>query len=181
MAEIETVSSKIVYENKWMRVKEDQIKRQNGSNGIYGIIEKPDFVVIIPIENNSIYLVEQYRYPVKGRYWEFPQGSWENEKIEPIDLAKAELKEETGLIADEYIGIGNLFEAYGHSNQRFHLFIAKGLHKGNIELDEEEIGLISRKFSIDEFVEMIRKNEIKDSTTLAAYGLMRSMNIREFA
>ena len=80
MAEIETVSSKIVYENKWMIVKEDHIKRQNGSNGIYGIIEKPDFVVIIPIENNSLYLVEQYRYPVKGRYWEFPQGSWENEK-----------------------------------------------------------------------------------------------------
>ncbi len=132
MQEIETLSSRIVYENRWMRVREDRIKRENGAHGIYGVIEKPDFAVIVPIENDSVYLVEQYRYPVKGRYWEFPQGSWEGEEIEPIDLARAELKEETGLMADEMTRMGHLFEAYGHSCQGYCAFIARGLRQGEV-------------------------------------------------
>jgi ADP-ribose pyrophosphatase len=181
MQEIETLSSRIVYENRWMRVREDRIKRQNGTQGIYGVIEKPDFAVIVPIENDSVYLVEQYRYPVRGRYWEFPQGSWEGAKIEPIDLAKAELKEETGLTADDVTQIGHLFEAYGHSNQGYCVFIARGLHQGKNELDEEEAGLIARRFRIKEFVEMIRNNRIKDSTTIAVYGLLMAMKVKGFA
>ena len=180
MKEIETLSTRIVYENRWMRVREDRIRRQNGAEGIYGVIEKPDFAVIVPIENDSVYLVEQYRYPVGGRYWEFPQGSWEDEKIEPLELAKAELREETGLMADEMTPIGHLFEAYGHSNQGYCAFIARGLHQGKNELDEEEVGLLARKFKIQEFIEMIRDNRIKDSTTIAVYGLMVSMKVREF-
>ena len=63
-----------------MRVREDMIRRRDGSTGIYGVVEKPDFVVIVPVEDDGrVHLVEQYRYPVKGRYWEFPQGSWERE------------------------------------------------------------------------------------------------------
>ncbi len=180
MEEITTLSSRLIYKNKWMCVKEDAIVRKNGKNGIYGIIEKPDFAVIIPIENDSIYLVEQYRYPVKERYWEFPQGSWENEKIEPINLARAELKEETGLIADEIKYIGYLFESYGYSSQGYSVFLARGLHQGEKNLDEEEIGLVSKKIKINEFVEMIKSNEIKDSTTIAAYGLIKALNVEEF-
>ena len=181
MEEIKTLSSKLVYENKWMRVKEEAVLRQNGFQGIYGIIEKPDFAVIVPIEHDSVHLVEQYRYPVKARYWEFPQGAREGEAIEPVDLARAELKEETGLTADEMAFLGHVYMTYGHSAQAFNVFIARGLHKGNKELDEEEVGLISKKFSISKFVEMIGKNEIKDSTTIAVYGLLKAMKIKEFA
>jgi hypothetical protein len=79
-ANIETTSTRFVYENRWMRVREDMIRRRDGSTGIYGVVEKPDFVVIVPVEDDGrVHLVEQYRYPVKGRYWEFPQGSWERE------------------------------------------------------------------------------------------------------
>ena len=67
--EIQTTGTRIVYENRWMRVREDTIRRQDGSAGIYGIVEKPDFVVVAPVEDNGrLYLVDQYRYPVKGRY-----------------------------------------------------------------------------------------------------------------
>ena len=77
---IETTSTRLVYENRWMRVREDTIRRRDGSIGIYGVVEKPDFVVIVPVEDDGrVHLVEQYRYPVKGRYWELPQGSWEQE------------------------------------------------------------------------------------------------------
>ena len=57
-----------------MRVREDTIRRRDGSIGIYGVVEKPDFVVIVPIEDDGrLHLVEQYRYPVEGRYWELPK------------------------------------------------------------------------------------------------------------
>ena len=65
---IETTSTRLVYENRWMRVREDMIRRRDGSSGIYGVVEKPDFVVIVPVEDDGrLHLVEQYRYPVKGR------------------------------------------------------------------------------------------------------------------
>jgi ADP-ribose pyrophosphatase len=64
---IETTSTRLVYENRWMRVREDTIRRRDGSIGIYGVVEKPDFVVIVPVEDDGrVHLVEQYRYPVKG-------------------------------------------------------------------------------------------------------------------
>jgi hypothetical protein len=77
-SDIETLATRVVYENRWMRVREDSIRRRDGSDGIYGVIEKPDFVVIVPVEQDRrLHLVQQFRYPVGGRYWELPQGSWE--------------------------------------------------------------------------------------------------------
>src|SRR5437588_3843897 len=71
--EIRTTASKIVYGNRWMRVREDQIERANGTPGIYGVSEKLDYSLIIPRDDQGVFLVEQYRYPVQARYWEFPQ------------------------------------------------------------------------------------------------------------
>ena len=73
--DIEATASRIVYENRWMRVREDAIRRRDGSAGIYGVVEKADFVVVVPVEaDGSIHLVQQFRYPVGARFWEFPQG-----------------------------------------------------------------------------------------------------------
>jgi 8-oxo-dGTP pyrophosphatase MutT (NUDIX family) len=82
-----------------MRVREDAICR--GSEGIYGIVEKPDSVVIVPVEDDGrINLVQQYRYPIGARYWEFPQGAWEQTPgADPDDVARGELQEKTGLNA----------------------------------------------------------------------------------
>lgn len=85
--EIRTLSSKIVYQNRWMRVREDAIERPDGSKGIYGVVEKPDFAVIIPWDRGGLHLVEQHRYPVGARYWELPQGSWEGTAIEALVAA----------------------------------------------------------------------------------------------
>ena len=63
----------------------------------YGIVEKPDFRVIASIENDQVYLVEQYRYPVGARFWELPQGS-PGRKLGQPDLVRAELREKTGMI-----------------------------------------------------------------------------------
>ena len=100
-ANLVATSSKVVYRNRWMTVREDETLRFDGRRGIFGVVAKPDFALIVPYSNNGgFYLVEQYRYPVRGRYWEFPQGSWDGQPdADPVALAAGELQEETGLRA----------------------------------------------------------------------------------
>ena len=103
-ANIETTSTRFVYENRWLRVREDTIRRRDGSTGIYGVVEKPDFVVIVPVEDDGrVHLVEQYRYPVKGRYWELPQGSWEQEPgADPMEPAATLIRATTSFSRPAY-------------------------------------------------------------------------------
>ncbi|QRM32014.1 NUDIX hydrolase [Microvirga sp. VF16] len=157
-----------------MRVREDAIIRQDGSPGIYGVVEKTDFAIIAPIENGMIHLVEQYRYPVQGRYWELPQGSWEEAPaIDPLELARAELREETGLTAETMRHVGHLFECYGYSNQGFHIYLAQGLRQGETYREQTEQDMISRAFPIDEVLAMITEGVVKDAATVATLGLLR--------
>ena len=72
---IEQTSTRVVYETAHMRLREDGIRRPDGSTGTYSYVEKPDFALIIPVEDGGFHLVEQYRYPVRMRCWEFPQGT----------------------------------------------------------------------------------------------------------
>src|SRR5262245_23483019 len=96
--ELEPIATRVVYENRWMRVREDRTRRDDGKEGIYGVVEKVDFCVIAPVDHGVIHLVEQYRYPVAARFWELPQGSWEDRpEVDHAQVARAELKEETGL------------------------------------------------------------------------------------
>lgn len=174
MKEVETLSSHVMYENKWMVVREDKIRRSNGSEGIYGVVEKPDFVAIIPIEQNYIHLVEQYRYPVKKRYWEIPQGSWEESPEADNDaVAIGELREETGLISKNIKYVGHIYQAYGYSNQGCHIYLASEFEHSEQELDPEEQGLITKKYNLSEFESMITSGIIKDATTISAYGFAK--------
>ncbi len=171
--ETEKTSSEVVYQNRWMSVREDKIIRSDGSQGVFGVVEKSDFAVIAAVEAGRIYLVEQFRYPVDGRYWEMPQGSWEDSSVDPLILAKAELREETGLVANSMLHVGHLFLAYGYSSQGYNVFFASDLQQLDPQLEPEEHGLIARAFPITEFEMMICNGVIKDATTIAAYGLLR--------
>lgn len=174
MKEIKTLKSKRVYQNRWMSVREDVVLRPSGAEGIFGVVDKPDFVVILPIQDDHIYLVEQYRYPVERRYWELPQGSWEtNPDADHLALAVGELKEETGLLASSMIYVGHQYLAYGYSSQGYHIYLATGLKESTINLDAEEEGLVSKKVSLLEFKNMILSGEIKDASSVNAYGLAR--------
>lgn len=173
-SEIRTAATRIVYENRWMRVREDAIVRQDGSPGIYGVVEKADFAIIAPVADGMIHLVEQYRYPVQARYWELPQGSWEDAPdTDPMDLARAELLEETGLMAESMRHVGHLFECYGYSNQGFHIYLAQGLRQGETRREHTEQDMISRAFPVDEVLAMIAEGIVKDAATVATLGLLR--------
>jgi ADP-ribose pyrophosphatase len=83
------------------------------------------------------------------------------------------LREETGLDADRMIYAGHLFEAYGYSNQGYHVYLATGLRRGDADRDHEKQDLVTREFPLLEVERMIRDGEIKDATTVAAFGLLR--------
>ncbi len=173
-ADIVTTGTRIVYENRWMRVREDAIRRRDGSAGIYGVVEKPDFVVVAPVQAGIVHLVQQYRYPVQGRWWELPQGTWDaRPDADPAEAARAELAEETGLRAATMAHAGRLFTAYGTMNQGCHVFLASGLTRGAAALEAEEQDLITRPFALHEVEAMIRDGAIADSVTVAALGLLR--------
>jgi len=171
--DITKTASKVVYRNRWMTVREDKIARPSGSEGIYGVVEKPDFAVIAAIEHDQVWLVEQFRYPVGGRYWELPQGSTEKSGITPAELAAAELREETGVVARSMVHVGHLFAAYGYATQGYDVYLARELESGVTQRDAEEEGLIARTFDMRDVEDMIRTGVIKDATTVAAFGLLR--------
>lgn len=174
MAEIETLSSRIVYENKWMSVREDKIRRASGAEGIYGVVDKPDFAIILPIDGDRIHLVQQYRYTYGERCWELPQGAWEAQpNIEPEQLALAELREETGLVAGRVVHVAEQRLAYGFCTQSYHIFIATDFVQGDRQLDVEEEDLVSRWFTLADFEQMILTGVIKDASTVNAYGLSK--------
>jgi ADP-ribose pyrophosphatase len=171
---IETLSSRLVYENRWMRLREDRIAFRDGSPGIYGVIEKADFAIIAAVENGLIHLVEQYRHPVQGRYWELPQGSWQDAPgMDPLELARAELREETGLSAQTMLHVGHLFECYGYSNQGFDIYLATGLTQGEARREHSEQDMINRAFPVEDVLAMISAGAIKDAATVATLGLLR--------
>ncbi|WP_329251678.1 NUDIX domain-containing protein [Streptomyces sp. NBC_01478] len=170
--EITATSSTVVYRNRWMTVREDTTLRPDGTTGLYGVVHKPDFAVVLPYAAGGFHLVEQYRYPVKGRYWEFPQGSWEDRPdIDPLELARAELAEETGLTAAVTTRIGHLFAAYGYSDQGFHVVLATGLTQGEPDPEPEEAGLRSRWFPTEEVWRLVAEGRFKDAPSLAALAL----------
>lgn len=171
--EITRTASKIVYQNRWMTVREDKIVRPSGAQGVYGVVEKRDFAVIAAIENDQVWLVEQFRYPVGGRYWELPQGSSEESTMTPAELAAAELREETGLIARSMVHAGHLFAAYGYATQGYDVYLARQLERGQTQRDAEEEGLIAKAFDVRIVEDMMKNGVIKDATTVAAFGLLR--------
>jgi 8-oxo-dGTP pyrophosphatase MutT (NUDIX family) len=168
---IKTLATREVYRNRWIRVREDRIERNNGAEGIYGVVEKEDCAIIIPIDDDHVYLVEQFRYTVQQRLLELPQGGWEIRDVDPEELARGELKEETGLVADEMRFLGTTYVAYGYANQKMHVFVATGLRHEEKEPDPEEHDLQLHRMPIGEFEKMMGEGGIPDVCTLAAWGL----------
>jgi ADP-ribose pyrophosphatase len=166
------LGSRLVYENPWMRVREDSVALADGSTGIYGVVEKPDCVLVVPVDGRSVFMVEQYRYPVGGRFVEFPQGSWEKDRdASPVVVARGELEEETGLTAGSLIQIGFMYLSYGYAKQGMHVFLASDLVFGDSSPSLEETGLQTRELTIQQLRDLIRDGEIVDAATLAAFAV----------
>lgn len=172
---IKTISSREVYRNPWTSVREDVIERSNGQRGIYGVIDKEDASIIIPVERTAegefVYLVEQFRYTVQGTFKEFPQGSWERANVVPEELARGELREETGMSAGKMTHLATPQVAYGVMNQKQHVFLAEDLTHGKTRPDEEEHDLVLHRVAVREFERMLLDGRVVDNCSAAAWGI----------
>ncbi|MDH2427315.1 NUDIX hydrolase [Sphaerisporangium sp. TRM90804] len=178
-----TLRSRLVYSNAWMSVREDDVELPDGSVGLYGVVDKQDLALVLPSENGGFHLVEQFRYPVADRFWEFPQGSWpaSAEVAPPADgpgprgperLAATELREETGLVADSLTYLGRVHVAHGYSNQGCHVFLAEGLTQWQPEREATEADMRQRWVSEDDLNLMITEGRFVDGLSLAALTLL---------
>jgi ADP-ribose pyrophosphatase len=168
---ITTLGSREIYRNQWLRLREDKILRSNGKEGIYSVIEKDDCAIILPLHDGRVWLVEQFRYTIQERAMELPQGGWETEIDNPEELARGELKEETGLHAAEMVYLGFLWIAYGFSRQKQHVFLATGLTLREPDPDDEEHDMIIHTRPVAEFEQMMLDGRIRDASTVGAWGL----------
>lgn len=171
---IKKLSSRPKYSNPWLSVREDIVEFDNGHQGIYSVIEKSDFVVIIPFDGEKYYLVKQYRYPIEQESLEFPQGKHEDNADEnPLNLARAELEEETGLRAGSLVELGTFHPGPGHLRQLGHVFLATDLVPGTQKLDLTEADLTVVPVTEAELQRLVADNVITDGPTLVAYGMLR--------
>ena len=167
-----TTSSREVYRNPWIRVREDDVVRDDGSTGVYGVVEKPHFGLVIPVERDGFWLVEQFRHPVGRRAWEFPQGTWTaGEDGTAEQLGRAELAEETGLRADGFRHLGHLDLAPGLSTQEFDVWLATDLTQGPTAREATEADMRSAFVGEAELRAMVRDGRFTDGPSLAAYSL----------
>ena len=172
---IRQITTRTVYENRWMTVREDSTELPDGSPGLYGVIDKPDFAAIVPLhQDGRIQLVEQYRYPVERRMWEIPQGGWPSRREAPaFDLANAELNEETGLRASNLTYIGHFHANPAMCSQGYDLFLATGLTPGKTAREITEQDMQSAAFEVDQILALIDDGQITCAVTIAAIGLLR--------
>ncbi|KKE98234.1 NUDIX domain-containing protein [Mycolicibacterium obuense] len=173
MEPIRALASRQVYQNNWLTIREDDIQRPDGSTGIYAVVDKPTYALVIPRDGDRFHLVEQFRYPLGLRRWEFPQGTApDRAHLEPAELAARELREETGLIAQTLTELGLLDVAPGMSSQRGRVFLATGITEGPHDREHEEQDMRSAWFARAEIEQMMRDGVITDAQSMAAWTLM---------
>jgi 8-oxo-dGTP pyrophosphatase MutT (NUDIX family) len=174
---IKTISTREVYRNPWTTVREDIIERSNGQRGIYGVVDKDPACIVIPLEQTSsgdfVWLVRQFRYTVRGAYYELPQGGWEQPDADPLAMANGELREETGLRAERMTELTRLWIGYGVMRQLHHVFLAEGLTQGEHDRDPEEHDMTVHRISVAEFESMLLDGRVMDNCSAAAWGIYR--------
>lgn len=160
------LSSEMKFDGKLIKVTYD-IANVNGKEAWREVVHHPGASAIIAIdENNRIIMEKQFRYALSDYLLEIPAGKLDAGE-DPLVCAKRELEEETGIIASEWISLGTIATSPGFCNEVIHLYVAKGLSKGEIHWDEDEYVEVER-YTFDELLERIREEKIKDSKTLSA-------------
>lgn len=170
------LSSRQVYNNPWIEVTEHQVLNAAGNPGIYGVVHFHNLAIgVVPYAQGKIWMVGQYRFPMEAYSWEIPEGGGKLH-IDPLDSAKRELLEETGLVADQYVRLLEMDLSNSVSDERGIVYLATGLTQGTAQPEEDEV-LHVRQMSLDEAFGMADRGEIRDSLTVAALFRLRVMQL----
>lgn len=166
-----TLSTKAIYDNPWIAVYEDQIINPGGGKGIYGkVYFKNKAIGIIPLDDHgNTWLVGQYRYTLKEYSWEIPMGGGPLD-TSPLESAQRELKEETGLTAQNWENIMRIHTSNSVTDEEGFVFLARSLTEGETEFEQSE-DLCIKKLPLKEAVDMVMEGKITDSISIA--GLLK--------
>ena len=160
------LSSEMKFDGKLIKVTYD-IADVNGKEAWREVVHHPGASAVVAIdEDNRIIMEKQFRYALNDYLLEIPAGKLDAGE-DPLVCAKRELEEETGIIASEWISLGTIATSPGFCNEVIHLYVAKGLSKGEIHWDEDEYVEVER-YTMDELLQCIKEEIIKDSKTLSA-------------
>jgi 8-oxo-dGTP pyrophosphatase MutT (NUDIX family) len=163
-----TLSSKVVYQNPWIKVREDRVITPSGGDGIYGVVQVAYATGVVALTpQNEVYLVGQYRYPMEEYSWEIVEGG-AKEGETPLKAVTRELREEAGLVAQHVEQLGaEVHLSNCFTNERAFLFLARDFNQVSTEPDGTE-QLQVRKVPFAECLRMVRSGEMKDAMTIIA-------------
>ena len=170
---VDVRGSRRTYANAWLAVREDTVRRDDGSTCTYTVVESGDIVLVIPADGPRLHLVEQYRHPVAARRWEFPSGNIEADvDADVLEAARRELREETGLLPGHVRVLGTVDITPSTMTQRCTVVLATDLTQAADQRDVGEQDLRSAWFTHAAVVAMIRSGELVDAKSLAAFALL---------
>lgn len=162
-----TRSTRAVYENAWMRVREDIAELPDGRTTLYGVVQCPGAVGVLPfLDADTVVLVGQYRYVAGGFFWEMPTGALTPGEAEE-DAAQRELAEEAGYRADRLTRLCAFHTSKSVMDETAHLYMAEGLRPTRATADDTEF-IETRAFPFAEVLRMVEADEIKDAMTIVA-------------
>ena len=170
-----TLSSEIKYDNQWIRVIENKVLNPAGKNGIYGVVHfKNKAIAVIPLDDdNNTWIVGQYRYTLNTYEWEVPEGGCP-EGEDPVEGARRELEEETGLHAKQLDLIMEMELSNSVSDEISYTYLARGLSYVGSSPEETE-SLQVKKLPFEEVFQMVIRGEIKDALSVASIFKVKLM------
>lgn len=167
LREIRTASEDI-FSGVILDVKKDTVRLPNGNTSVREVIRHVGAVCIVPItDDNQVFIERQYRYPYDTVITEIPAGKLDSRQEDRLSAAKRELREETGLTADEWTELGSFYPAAAYSDEFITMYMARGLHQGRQDLDQDEF-LNVIKVPLYELVEDVMSGKIPDAKTQTA-------------
>ena len=163
----ETIDTERIYDGKILHVRKDTVTVKGGRTATRELIEHPGAAAIVPLtDDGEVIMIKQFRKPIESTIWEVPAGKIDPGE-DPLETAKRELEEETGLRAENYEYLTAMYPTVGYSTEVIHIYLATGLSQGPSHPDEDE-DIIMEHMDLDLLKQKVMEGELNDAKTIIA-------------
>ena len=170
-----SIRSDQVYDGVLLDVRRDEVRLPNGETSAREWIKHPGASAVVPLDaDGQVVLLKQFRFGPGREFWEVPAGKFDADGEDALDVARRELAEEAGVEAAEWTRLGQTFPAIGYSDETIHLFLAEGLSRTEVHVDDDEF-VEPFRMPFADAVAMARRGEIEDAKSCVALLLAASV------